>query len=308
MNPFYTDYSAYISRFFPGEKVQKISVNTASGCPNRDGTIGRGGCIYCSNASFTPSYCLGGGSVGEQLEAGKKFFARKYPKMKYLAYFQSYTSTHGLKVEQLAEQYEEAISTDGVVGLAVSTRPDCLPGEVVELLAEINHRRPVFVELGVETMSDETLRLIRRGHTADQVIDAITRAAAAGLHVGAHLIAGLPGEDADRTLANIKEICKLPVESLKIHHLQVIRATPLADMIEEGEISVNSFTPEEYLDLCVRIVDTVPKGIAIERFLASAPPEMVIAPRWGLKNYEFTNLLINRLQNRKKINNVNPIK
>ncbi len=296
MNPWYTDYNEYLQRFFSGTKVQKISVNAGTGCPNRDGTIGHGGCIYCNNTSFTPAYCFGATGVREQLEAGKRFFAHKYPRMRYLAYFQSYTSTYRKSTVELETMYREALDTDGVIGLVVGTRPDCIPTEVVEMLSRLNKERPVFVELGVETMNAATLRLINRGHGPRESRDAITTLANAGLHVGVHMIAGLPGEDEQQVLESIREICTLPVESIKLHHLQILRDTPLHRMWKEGNVNVTTFTPERYLELCTRIVHAVPRHIAIERFLASSPQELVVSPKWGFKNYEFTNLLINKLK------------
>lgn len=298
MNPFYTDYSEYLGRFFPGKKVQKISVNIGSGCPNRDGTIGRGGCIYCNNTSFTPAYCFSDKSVTEQIDEGKRFFGRKYPDMDYLAYFQSYTNTYRLRAKELRNIYAEALSCERIAGIIVGTRPDCLPDEVICMLSDLNKTAPVFVELGVESMHDRTLSLINRGHTADASADAIRRLASAGIHTGVHLIAGLPGENDEDVMESVKRICSLTVESIKMHHLQVLRDTSLHNMWKNGEISVKAYTVEEYLDLCVRVIETVPRSIAIERFLASAPPDLVVSPRWGLKNHEFTNLLINKLKNR----------
>lgn len=302
MNPYYTDYSEYIGQFFPGRKIQKLSVNAGFSCPNRDGSIGRGGCIYCANTSFTPAYCFNAESVADQIRAGKEFFSRKYPRMQYMAYFQSYTNTYGRSVRELGELWRNAIGEEDVVALAVGTRPDCLPPEVVDELAGINKEAPVFVELGVETMSDATLKVINRGHTSAQTVDAVKRLAEAGLHVGVHLIAGLPGEDEEDAIRSVEAVCQLPVESLKIHHLQVLRSTPLLRMIQAGELTVPEFSVDRYLDLCCRIVDVVPRRIAIERFLASAPPEMVVSPKWGLKNYQFVNLLHNRLKNKNKNN------
>jgi len=296
VNPWYTDYNEYLQRFFPGTKVQKISVNAGTGCPNRDGTIGRGGCIYCNNSSFTPAYCFRTAGVQEQLEEGKRFFAHKYPKMQYLAYFQSYTSTYRKSAVVLEAMYRKALETEDVIGLIIGTRPDCIPPEVVDMLSRINKEHPVFVELGVETMCAATLNLINRGHDPQKSRDAITTLAKAGLHVGAHMIAGLPGEDDEQVLKNIREICSLPVESIKLHHLQILRDTPLLRMWKAGQVDITTFTPESYLKLCVRIVRTVPRHIAIERFLASSPRELVESPKWGLKNYEFTNLLINKLK------------
>ena len=298
MNDFYTDYSEYMARVFPGVKVQKISVNAGFGCPNRDGTIGTGGCIYCDNRSFTPAYCFGTEGVAAQLEAGKKFFCRKYPDMRYIAYFQSYTNTYRASAGELRRLYDEALAVEGVVGLAVATRPDTLPAETVELLRDINRTRPVFVELGVETLHDTTLLAINRGHDSAIAEDAILRLVSAGLHVGVHLIAGLPGETDGMVLDTVRRVCALPVDSIKMHHLQVLKNTPLCRMIENKELSVPSYTPESYLELCVRILAEVPRGIAIERFLASSPPADVVAPHWGMKNHEFVSRLINVLKNK----------
>ncbi|MDE6006274.1 MAG: TIGR01212 family radical SAM protein [Muribaculaceae bacterium] len=296
MNPFFTDYAEYLNSFFPGEKVQKISVNTGAGCPNRDGTIGSGGCIYCRNDSFTPGYCLKSSSITSQIENGKHFFRRKYREMVFLPYFQSYTGTHGTSGRELRAQYKEALSCSDTVGLIVGTRPDCLPDDIVKMMSELNEKRPLFVELGVETTHDSTLRLINRGHTWHQAEDTIYRLADAGLHVGIHLIAGLPGETEEMMLKTVDKVCSVPIESIKFHHLQVLRGTPLENAIESGTIKIQPWTIDNYLELCVNIIRKVPRSIAIERFVASAPPGMVIMPKWGVKNYEFTNLLINKLK------------
>lgn len=282
---------------FPGKKVQKISLNAGFSCPNRDGTIGHGGCIYCDNSSFTPGYCFKSEDITFQLEEGKKFFAKKYPQMKYLAYFQSFSNTFGRSVGELEAIYREAMGVEDVVGLIIGTRPDTLPSEVIALLARLNEEIPVIVEIGAETSHDETLRLINRGHSWRDVEDAVTRLNAEGISVGLHLIAGLPGENEDMLLQTVKRSVALPIESIKMHHLQVLRNTQLALLIEEGKLQINPFTVEKYIDLCIKIVKLVPQNIAIERFLASSPPEKVVMPKWGLKNYEFTNLLKLKLKN-----------
>lgn len=292
----YKDFGAYMEEKFPGMKVQKISVNAGFSCPNRDGTIGTGGCIYCDNASFTPGYCFNSGDIRSQLEAGKQFFSRKYDKMHYLAYFQSFSNTFGKSADELREMYEEAISVEGVVGLIIGTRPDTLPQDVVEMLGELNRKCPVIVELGAETSHDETLQLINRGHTWAQVEDAVKRLSEAGISVGLHLIMGLPGETEKMHLQTIERAAALPIESLKLHQLQVLKGTPLADKIDRGELTVRKFPLEEYIQLCVKIVKIIPEHIAIERFVAVAPPGKLISPKWGLKNYEFTNILKNRLK------------
>ncbi len=299
MNPYYKDYSQYLSEKFGGRKIQKLSVDAGFSCPNRDGTISRGGCIYCNVRSFTPGYCNPAKTVGEQLEEGKAFFGRKYPDMQYLAYFQSFTGTHARAVESLRRLYEEAAGHPDVVGIVIGTRPDCLPEEVIDLLADINRRIPVIVEIGAETGHDHTLALINRGHKWQDTVAAVHALSERGIDVGLHLIAGLPGEDREDVLATLEEVMKLPVSTLKYHQLQIIRDTPLASMIEEGKIATKVFELEEYMELCVEIVNRLTAArpdIAIERFLSSAPKGMVIAPGWGLKNHEFVNLLMNRLK------------
>lgn len=293
----YLDYATYLKRFFPDFKVQKISVNAGFSCPNRDGTIGRGGCIYCDNTTFTPAYCFGNKGVKEQIEAGKQFFKRKYNGMKFLVYFQSYTNTgDGMDLAHLEGLYSDALEVEDVVGLIVGTRPDCVPERVVNVLAEINRKCPVFVELGVESSHDLTLQLINRGHTWADTVNAANALASAGLHVGVHLIAGLPGEDEEMWLTTVDRCCSLPIESIKLHHLQVIRGTRLHRMIDRAELQLEEMTSERYMEFCVRVVKRVPDNICIERFLASSPPEKVVMPRWGLKNYQFVDLLKNKLR------------
>lgn len=311
MNPYYKDYNEYITEIFPGMKVQKLSINAGFSCPNRDGTIGSGGCIYCDNTSFTPSYCFGRNTVKEQVEAGKLFFARKYPAMKFLAYFQSYTNTFVKRangvgvssgVDSLERLYRDALEQEDVVGLIIGSRPDCFPEEVVEMLGRLNLEYPVFVELGAETSHNPTLELINRGHSWEQTCDAVDRLTKGGIRCGLHLIFGLPGETEEMMLATVERACRLPVDSLKLHHLQVIASTPLHEGYQSGRITVNPFSMDDYLELCVKIIGIVPRRIAIERFLASSPPEKVVAPKWGIKNYQFTNLLLNKL---KEINSLN---
>lgn len=294
-------YSEYLAGFFPGIKVQKLSVNAGFSCPNRDGTIGKGGCIYCLNDSFTPGYCLeGDNSVRAQLLRGKDFFARKYPHMKYLAYFQSFTNTHGRDIDALRSLYAQALATDDVVGMVVGTRPDTIPDEVLKMMKEVAGDRPVFIEFGVESAHDEVLRAINRGHTFSQTCDAVTRAVDAGMHVGVHMIAGLPGLDIsakEEALQSMEAICALPIETVKWHQLQVIRGTLLHRLHESGEFSLRIRTVEEYLDICRSLLTYTEEhrpDLVIERFLASAPPALVVAPSWGLKNYEFMHRLNQR--------------
>ena len=216
--------------------------------------------------------------------------------MKYLAYFQSYTNTFGRGADQLLSMYAGAASAEDVVGVIIGTRPDCLPEDLLEGLEKLNRRTTVIVEIGAETSFDRTLRLINRNHTWSQVEDAVRRLHARGIRTGLHLIAGLPGESAEDVAETVGRTCALPVDSIKLHQLQVIKDTTLHKKMMAGEIEVRPYELEEYLDLCVRLVRMIPRHICIERFLSSSPPEMVVTPRWGLKNYQFANLLAARLK------------
>ncbi len=275
-----------------GCKVQKISVNAGMTCPNRDGTLGTGGCTFCNNQTFNPAYCRTEKSVTQQLEEGKQFFARKYPSMKYLAYFQAYTNTYA-ELDRLVSLYEEALRVPDVVGLVIGTRPDCMPDKLLDYLEELNRRTFLIVEYGVESANDETLLRINRGHTFRQSCEAIRRTAERGIRVGAHVILGFPWEPFDELMRQAEEIGRLPLTTLKLHQLQIIRGTQLAREYAEQPWAVP--TAEEYIDLVLHYISRLPYGLVMERFVSQSPPEMVIAPQWGLKNHEFANLLRNRM-------------
>jgi hypothetical protein len=211
-----------------------------------------------------------------------------------LAYFQSYTNTYD-SPERLMQLYREALAVDDVVGLIIGTRPDCMPDELLDGLSQLNKTQPVFIEYGAESSHNCTLQLINRCHTWEQTVDAVQRTAAAGLHVGLHLIMGLPGETTEMMLETIDRINALPVQTVKLHQLQIIRGTRLARDIAEGRYTVTDFTVDKYIDLCCKVIKRLRPDIAIERFVSQSPAEMLISPRWGLKNYQFTNLLHNRL-------------
>ena len=275
-----------------GCKVQKISVNAGMTCPNRDGTLGTGGCTFCNNQTFNPAYCRTEKTVTQQLEEGKQFFARKYPAMKYLAYFQAYTNTYA-ELDRLVSLYEEALRVPDVVGLVIGTRPDCMPDNLLNYLEELTRRTFLIVEYGVESANDETLLRINRGHTFRQSCEAIRRTAERGIRVGAHVILGFPWEPFDELMRQAEEIGRLPLTTLKLHQLQIIRGTQLAREYAEHPWAVP--TAEEYIDLVLHYISRLPYGLVMERFVSQSPPEMVIAPQWGLKNHEFANLLRNRM-------------
>lgn len=273
-----------------GCKVQKIALNAGFTCPNRDGTVGVGGCTYCNNQTFNPAYCKTEKTVTEQLEEGKQFFARKYPDMKYLAYFQAYTNTYG-DVQHCIDLYEEALRVDDVEGIVIGTRPDCMPTELLDYLTELNRRTFLVVEYGVESANDETLKAINRGHTWQQSADAIRMTAERGIRVGIHMILGFPNETHDELMRQAREIGSLPITTLKLHQLQIIRGTRMAHTYEKAPWPMP--TIDEYIDLVRDYVSHIPCSIILERFVSSSPKELLIAPNWGLKNHEFTNLMRN---------------
>lgn len=290
--PFYNDYGSWIRSLFPF-RVQKISVDAGFTCPNRDGRLSTGGCIYCDNRTFNPSYCDRRHSIRQQLRQGKQFFARKYPAMKYLAYFQAFTNTYA-PLSQLRTLYEEALSEDDIVGIVIGTRPDCITDELMDYLAELSRQTFVLVEYGIESANNNTLLRMNRGHTFEQSRQALQMTKERGILTGGHIILGLPGEDAEESIRQAPLISDLPLDILKIHQLQIIRGTRLADIYEKEPFHL--YTIEEYINLIAKYIQHLRKEIILERFVSQSPKELLIAPQWGLKNHEFTNMLVNHLR------------
>lgn len=292
----YREFGDFLRERFPF-KAQKIAINAGFTCPNRDGSKGRGGCTYCNNQTFNPSYCQTDKSVTDQLAEGVRFFSRKYPEMRYLAYFQAYTSTYG-EQERLERLYEEALGYPGVVGLVIGTRPDCMPDSLLDYLARLSEQVLVLVEYGVESTLDRTLRRINRGHDFAEAEEAIRRTAARGIAVGAHLILGLPGESRNEILGHADRLSELPLTTLKLHQLQLIRHTRMALEFERQPEDFHLFMVDEYIDLAIDFIERLDPAIALERFVSQSPKELLIAPDWGLKNYEFTARVNRRLAER----------
>ena len=292
----YREFGDFLRERFPF-KAQKIAINAGFTCPNRDGSKGRGGCTYCNNQTFNPGYCQTDKSVTDQLAEGVRFFSRKYPEMRYLAYFQAYTSTYG-EQERLERLYQEALGYPGVVGLVIGTRPDCVPDRLLDYLARLSEQVLVLVEYGVESTLDRTLRRINRGHDFAEAEEAIRRTAARGIAVGAHLILGLPGESRDEILGHADRLSELPLTTLKLHQLQLIRHTRMALEFERQPEDFHLFTVDEYIDLAIDFIERLDPAIALERFVSQSPKELLIAPDWGLKNYEFTARVNRRLAER----------
>lgn len=292
MNQFYNDFGTWIRARFPF-KVQKISIDAGFTCPNRDGQTGTGGCTYCDNRTFNPTYCDRRKTVSEQLEEGKAFFARKYPEMRYLAYFQAYTNTYA-PVSSLATMYEEALCTENVVGIVIGTRPDCINEALLDYLKTLSRRTFVLIEYGIETANNTTLRQINRGHTFECTQRAIEMTHRRGILVGGHIILGLPGEDAAESIRQAPIISSLPLDILKIHQMQIIRGTVLAR--EYARKPFHIYNVDEYIQLIIDYIARLRKDLILERFVSQSPADLLIAPKWGLKNYEFTNRLVNRMK------------
>ena len=282
----YNDFGTWLYAQL-GQKVQKISINAGFTCPNRDGTVGTGGCTYCNNQTFNPEYCQTGKSVTQQLNEGKEFFRRKYPTMKFLAYFQAYTNTYA-PIETLIAKYEEALAVEDVVGLVIGTRPDCMPDELLDYLQALHDSGMfVLVEYGIESCSDLTLKRINRGHDHRCTCDAVSRTAARGIHVGGHVILGLPGEGVDDIMYTARELSRLPVTILKLHQLQLIKGTRMAQEFEEHPEDFMRLTADEYVELVCRFIANSRSDMVFERFVSQSPPHLLAQPGWGLKNYEF---------------------
>ena len=278
-----------------GEKVYKVTLNGGMSCPNRDGTIGHGGCIFCSeggSGDFAASAAL---SIHEQIDSQIAMLSAKRPIHKYIAYFQAYTNTYG-ELESLKRKYEEALAVDGVVGLVIGTRPDCMPDDLLRYLENLNKHTFLLVEYGIESTRDETLRRINRGHTFQVTVNAVERTAACGILTGGHVILGLPGETHRSIVAQAKDLSRLPLTTLKMHQLQLIRGTRMALEYERNPEDFHLFNVDEYVDLVVDYVEHLRPDIVLERFVSQSPKELLIAPDWGLKNYEFNHRVQKRMK------------
>ena len=292
----YYDFATFLAQYFEC-KVQKISVHAGFTCPNRDGSKGVGGCSYCNNQTFNPDYCRPELSVTRQLEDGMRFFSHKYPSMRYLAYFQAYTNTYG-ELERLKAMYEEALAVDGVVGLVIGTRPDCMPDALLDYLEELSHRTFLMVEYGIESANDDTLRRINRGHDFATAVDAIRRTHERGILVGGHVILGLPGEEREDLLRQATELASLPLDMLKLHQLQLIRGTRMAREYDEHPEDFHLYGVDEYIELAIDYIERIPQTVVIERFISQSPRSLLIAPDWGMKNYQFVDRLRRRMAER----------
>ncbi len=284
-NERYLNYNQVLKTEFT-ERIQKISINAGFTCPNRDGSKGVGGCTYCNNQTFSPAYCKPTKSVSQQIEEGIAFFHNKYSTQFYLAYFQSYTNTYDA-IDKLKAIYEEALAFPNVVGIVVGTRPDCINDELLDYFAELSKKYYVMIEYGIESTNDDTLTFINRGHDFACAQKAIIDTAKRGIKTGAHIILGLPKEDKATVLSHAIELSKLPLTTLKIHQLQLVRGTKMAKQFAENPEWFNLYSAAEYVDLAIDFLELLNPKIAVERFVSQSPKNLLVAPEWGLKNFEF---------------------
>jgi uncharacterized protein len=292
----YNAYSTWFASYF-GERVQKVSLDTGFTCPNRDGTLGTGGCTYCSNAAFNPSYCSPEKSITRQLDEGIPFHKRRYRRAnRYLAYFQAYTNTYA-SLDKLKAMYSEALTYPGIEGLVIGTRPDCVSEELLDYLTEINKEKFLIVEYGIESVYDRTLKRINRGHDYKSAAKMVSLTSGRGIRTGAHFILGLPGETKEEIINSASVISELPLHSVKLHQLQIFKGTPMSEEYSNNPGNFNLFSTSEYLNLVVSFIERFNPSIMIERISSEAPPRTLADPRlWDLRTDEFLRLFEARLE------------
>lgn len=294
----YNSFVGYFKRKY-GERLQKIVLDAGFTCPNRDGSVGRGGCTYCDNAAFHPSYSTAGKSLRQQMDEGIEFHKVRYRTTEhYLAYFQSYSNTYA-PLEKLKVLYEEALSHPQVVGIVIGTRPDCVDETKLDYLASLAKDHVVIVEYGIESCYDRTLERINRGHDFETARKAVEMTAARGIDVGVHFILGLPGETRQMMLDACTMINDLPIRSVKFHQLQIVKGTEMEKEFARCPQDFERFTLEEYLDFFVDMLERLRPSLSIERFVGEVPPRFVNETPWGLiRNVELLRLLDLRLEER----------
>jgi radical SAM protein (TIGR01212 family) len=290
----YQDLNSYLRELF-GERVQKITLDAGLTCPNRDGRVGQGGCLYCNARGSGTGAWSQGLSIRQQLLEGQARLAKRYGAQKFIAYFQSFTNTYA-PVEHLQSLYRDALACSGVVGLSIGTRPDCLDDEVLDLLADLKKDYLVWLELGLQSSHDATLRRINRGHDVARFTDAVNRAAARGLEIVAHVILGLPGEGPGEMAATAAYLAGLPLQGVKIHLLYVTRDSALASLYHTGEY--RCLNEDEYVSMVVNFLELLPPQMVIHRLTGDPHPGELLAPEWCLDKSRVLNSIKNEFARR----------
>ncbi len=291
----YNDFSSYFKSIFK-QRIQKISINAGFTCPNRDGSKSTGGCAYCNNNTFSPFYCNPKKTIKQQIDEGIDFFAAKYKTQKYLAYFQAYSNTYA-PLSVLKKLYSEALENPSIIGLVIATRPDCIDKQKLNYIEQLAKKYYVTIEYGIESSLNETLKKINRSHTFEDTIHAIKLSANRGIHIGAHLILGLEGENYLDFIEHAKQISKLPINTLKLHQLQIIKNTKLEKDYLKNPDNYNLFTADSYINLVIDFLEHLNPDIIVERFVSESPSDLLIAPKWNrVKNFEIVEKIDKKLK------------
>lgn len=283
----------YMLRERFGEKVYKVTLNGGMSCPNRDGTLGNGGCIFCSSGGSGDFAADAALSITEQIESQITMLRAKRPIRKFIAYFQAYTNTYA-PVPYLTRIFEEALSHPDIIALSIGTRPDCLGPEVISLLSRLNRQKPVWIELGLQTIHEDTARYIRRGYPLSRFEEAVKNLRSEGIEVIVHTILGLPGETDEQILATMDYLNRQDIQGVKLQLLHVLRGTDLAKDYEAGRFSV--YTKDAYLDLVIRCLETLRPDLVIHRVTGDGPKDLLIAPLWASRKREVLNDLHHRMK------------
>ena len=293
----FNNYTDYFRKAF-GERVQKVTIDAGFTCPNRDGTKGTGGCTYCNNDGFNPSYCQPFKTITHQIAEGIEFHANRYRKAnKFLAYFQAFSNTYA-SLDVLKERYAEALNYPGVIGLVIGTRPDCIDNEKLDYFQHLSEKHYVIIEYGIESCYNQTLQRINRGHTFEDGVWALEETAKRGIKTGGHFIFGLPGESREEMIAEVEIINQLPLNNIKFHQLQILKNTLMAQEYEQKPDTFEFFEMEEYIDFFIKILERLNPAFVVERFAAEVPPRYLAGPGWGLvRNFMLLQMLEKRLDN-----------
>jgi uncharacterized protein len=294
----FNSYADYFKKEFGG-RVQKLAIDAGFTCPNRDGLKGRGGCTYCDNDAFNPSYCHPDKSIKTQIEEGIEFHERRYRRAsRYLAYFQPYSNTYA-PLDKLKEIYSQALQFPDVIGLVIGTRPDCIDEEKLEYFRKLSEDHYVIIEYGIESCYNHTLERINRGHTFEDAVKALELTAQFNLHAGAHLIFGLPGESIEDMIKESEILSGLPISNIKFHQLQIIKGTRMAEEFRNHPSDFHYFTLEEYIEFIIDFTERLNPGFVIERFAGEVPPRFLDGPGWGLvRNDQILRMIEKRMEER----------
>lgn len=285
----FNSYSNYFKREFGG-RVQKLTIDAGFTCPNRDGTVATGGCTYCNNDAFNPSYCTPSKSITQQIDEGIEFHAVRYRRAdRYLAYFQAFSNTHA-PLDKLVKLYTEALANPKIIGLVIGTRPDCVDEQKIDYFQELSKKYYIALEYGVESCYNKTLELINRGHNFEKSVWAIEETHRRGIKTGAHIIFGLPGESREEMMAEAAILSKLPLNTIKFHQLQIIKGTTMELQYQQNPSMFNLFGMEEYFNFMVDFLEQLNPNFVVERFTGEAPPQYLATPPWG--NYRTDQLMV----------------